>query len=80
MIYDPLRSESIRRDRRRFRGRVRGQGSPLWSGQGNVLREVQNSPVELGSCDPGLWGVICFPGERNRCGTADGGTAREGPD
>ena len=50
MIYDPLSSENIRRDRSRFRGhRVRSEFRGHLDGvrprKGNVLREVQNPPV-----------------------------------
>lgn len=70
MIYDPLRSEGVRRDGRRFVVRgvesgVRGRRSPLWSNRGReyVLRGDLR---------------VCFLGERNRCGTADGGGSADG--
>lgn len=71
MIYDPLRSEGVRRDGRRFVVRrvesgVRGRRSPLWSNRGR--REY----VLRGDL------LVCFLEERNRCGTADGGDSADG--
>ena len=86
-----LSSENIRQDRRSFRpdpGQVRGQGLPGWSGQGSekCWARFKTLPKSSAWCDRdyGGGGVegegLCVSlGERNRCGTLDGGTARVGP-
>lgn len=86
VIYDALRSETIRRNRHRFRGHgARSDVRGYLGGQGRAEKCAEGSSklywgALLTWSQP--WGAyVCVsPGERDRCGTVDGSMARVGPE